>query len=697
MIKEYTCPMHPQIVQPTPGSCPICGMRLELKTQGTQDEDDDELKSMSLRFWLGLTLSLPIFLIVNFHLFANRYGSWVQLALATPVVLWSGWPFFVKGWHSLISRHLNMFTLISLGVGAAFIYSLIAVFWPSVFPPSSRNENGQVDLYFEAASIITVLVILGQVLELKARIKTSQAIKKLLGLSPTSARLVLHDKTEKDIPLEDVKKGDVLRVRPGEKVPTDGIVLEGSSSIDESMITGEPFPVLKNPNDKVTGATLNGSGSFLMMAERVGSETLLARIVHMVSEAQRSRAPIQKLADLVSSYFVPAVIFVAILTFLVWGLLVPTPSFGLGLVNAVAVLIIACPCALGLATPMSIMVGVGRGALSGLLIKNAESLETMAKVDTVVVDKTGTLTEGKPKLTKVISLSEKSEDDILQIAASLEIASEHPLATPIINAAKNKNLKLIPIEEFQSLRGKGVMAKIQGKQAAIGNEKLFANLKMDISSARAKSEESRKRAQTVFYLALDSQIIGILAVADVIKDSTPEAIQMLHQDHIRITMVTGDNKTTAIAVGRTLGIDEVRAEILPEEKNHIIRHLQSKGHIVAMAGDGINDAPALAQANVGIAMGTGTDIAIESAGITLIKGDLRGIARAKRLSHYTLRNIKQNLWFAFIYNVLGIPIAAGVFYPLFGVFLSPIIASAAMAFSSVSVIANSLRLRRIKI
>lgn len=697
MAKEYTCPMHPQIVQPHPGSCPICGMRLEPKTQGIQDGDDDELSDMRRRFWFGVLLSLPILLIVNFRLLPSQYGSWTQLVLATPVVLWSGWPFFVKGWHSLISRHLNMFTLISLGVGAAFIYSLIAVFWPSIFPPSFRNENNQVDLYFEAASIITVLVILGQMLELKARIKTSQAIKKLLGLAPTTARLVLQDKSEKDISLEDVKKGDILRVRPGEKVPTDGVVLEGSSSIDESMITGEPFPVLKSLNDKVTGATLNGRGSFLMRAERVGSETLLARIVHMVSEAQRSRAPIQNLADLVASYFVPAVVLVAVLTFLVWGLLIPTPSFSLGLVNAVAVLIIACPCALGLATPMSIMVGVGRGALSGLLIKNAEALETMAKVDTIVIDKTGTLTEGKPKLTQVISLTEKSENEILQIAASLEIASEHPLALPIVNAAKNKNLSFLSIQDFQSVRGKGVTAKIQGQQVAIGSQKLFADLKMDLSEAAAESEKLRKQAQTVFYLAVDSKVIGILSVADVIKESSFEAIEMLHQDHMRIVMVTGDNKTTAAAVGLALKIDEIQAEILPEEKNQIIRRLQSEGHIVAMAGDGINDAPALAQANVGIAMGTGTDIAMESAGITLIKGDLRGIARAKRLSHYTLRNIKQNLWFAFIYNVLGIPIAAGVFYPLFGVFLSPIIASAAMTFSSVSVITNSLRLRRVKI
>ena len=697
MQKEYTCPMHPQIVQPNPGSCPICGMRLELRTKGTEDEDDNELKDMNHRFWIGLSLAIAVFILVNFRLFPNEYGSWIQFALATPVVLWSGLPFFVKGWRSIVTGHLNMFTLISLGVGAAYTYSLIAVFWPSIFPSSFRNENNQVDLYFEAASVITVLVILGQVLELKARIKTSQAIKKLLGLAPTTARLVLKDKTEKDIPLEEVKKGDILRVRPGEKIPTDGIVIEGSSSVDESMITGEPFPVMKNAEDKVTGATLNGSGSFFMRAERVGSETLLARIVHMVSEAQRSRAPIQKLADIVSSYFVPSVVIVAVLTFLIWGLFGPAPSFGLGLINAVAVLIIACPCALGLATPMSIMVGVGRGALSGLLIKNAEALETMAKVDTVVVDKTGTLTEGKPKLTKVISLSEKSENDILQIAASLEIASEHPLAIPIVAAAKEKNLPLFPVKNFQSIRGKGVIGKIQDDQAAVGNQKLFTDLNLDLSTFLEKSEELRKKAQTVFYLSLNNKVIGILAVADVIKESTYEAIEMLHKDRIRIVMVTGDNKITATAVGLTLGIDEIEAEILPEEKNRIIQRLQSEGHVVAMAGDGINDAPALAQANVGIAMGTGTDIAMESAGITLVKGDLRGIARAKRLSHSTLRNIKQNLWFAFIYNVLGVPIATGIFYPLFGLFLSPIIASAAMAFSSVSVIANSLRLRRVKI
>lgn len=697
MQKEYTCPMHPQIIQPTPGSCPICGMRLELRTKGSDDEDNDELIDMNRRFWLGLFLTIPILILVNFPLSLSKYNSWVQFALATPVVLWSGLPFFIKGFRSIATRHLNMFTLISLGVGAAYIYSLVAVFWPFIFPTSFRNSAGQISLYFEAASVITVLVILGQVLELRARIKTSQAIKKLLGLAPTTARLILPDRTERDTPLEEVKKGDVLRVRPGEKVPTDGVIIEGSSSIDESMITGEAFPVMKTVHDKVTGATLNGIGSFLMKAERIGSETLLARIVHMVSEAQRSRAPIQKLADVVSSYFVPAVVIVAILTFVIWSFFGPEPKISLGLINAVAVLIIACPCALGLATPMSIMVGVGRGALSGLLIKNAEALETMAKVDTVVVDKTGTLTEGKPKLTKIITLGEENEDEILQMAASLEIASEHPLAIPIVNAAKEKNLSLFPVINFQSIRGKGVTGKVQDMEAAIGNQKLLSDLGIDVSSSLEKAEELRKNAQTVFYLALNQKIVGMLSVADVIKESTYEAIDMLHKDGIRIVMVTGDNKATANAVGKTLKIDEIQAEILPEEKNRIIQHLQSEGHIVAMAGDGINDAPALAIANVGIAMGTGTDIAMESAGITLVKGDLRGIARAKRLSQNTLHNIKQNLWFAFIYNVLGVPIAAGIFYPIFGLLLSPIIASTAMAFSSVSVIANSLRLRNIKI
>lgn len=678
--------MHPQVVQPNPGSCPICGMALEPREGG--DEESAELKNMNFRFWIGSILTILVILLILFKIPLFGYNSWIQAALATPVVLWSGWPFFVKGWNSIISRHLNMFTLISLGVGTAYVYSLIAVVWPSIFPFE------KIDLYFEAASVITVLVILGQVLELKARIKTSQAIKKLLGLAPTTARLVLDDGNEKEIPLEEVKKRDKLRVRPGEKIPTDGRIVEGSSSIDESMITGEPFPVMKTIGEKVTGATLNGSGSFIMQAERVGSETLLARIVHMVSEAQRSRAPIQKLADVVSSYFVPAVVVIAGLTLIIWAFFGPAPAFAHGLINAVAVLIIACPCALGLATPMSIMVGIGQGALSGLLIKNAEALEIMAKVDTLVVDKTGTLTEGKPKLTKIISLEGKNENEILQIAASLEIGSEHPLAQPILSEAKEKKIPLLPLADFQSIKGKGITGKVQQVETAIGNKQLFSDLKINLSSADEKAETLRADAQTVFYLCRAGKAIGILAVADVIKESTPEAMEILHKDGIKIMMVTGDNKITAAAVGKKLGIDEIKAEILPEDKSQIVIQLQSAGHIVAMAGDGINDAPALAAANVGIAMGTGTDIAMESGGITLIKGDLRGIAKARRLSQATLRNIKQNLWFAFIYNIFGIFIAAGILYPVFGLLLNPIIASAAMTFSSVSVIANALRLRR---
>lgn len=699
---EYTCPMHPQVVQPGPGSCPICGMALEPKVFTAEKEENVELKQMTRRFWVGLFLTLPIlFFTMIGTLFSLRFSpaisTWIQAALATPVVLWGGWPFFTRGWSSIIHRNLNMFTLISIGVGAAYLYSMIAAFWPSIFPPSFQDKNNEIPVYFEAASVITVLVLLGQVLELRARDRTSHAIRELLNLAPKTARLILEDKSEKDIPLEEVKKGDALRVRPGEKVPTDGVVLEGNSSIDESMITGEPFPVTKHSGDKVTGATLNGSGSFIMRAERVGSETLLSRIIHMVGEAQRSRAPIQKLADLVSSYFVPVVVVIATLTFIIWGLVGPAPALAHALINAVAVLIIACPCALGLATPMSIMVGVGQGARAGILIKNAEALEMMSKVNTVVVDKTGTLTEGKPKLTTILSLGEKSEDELLQLAASLEIASEHPLGIPIVSRAKEKNLSLLPIEDFKSVTGKGITGKMTGKTIAIGNQKLLSDLKIDLGAALEKVDSLRQQGQTVLYLGMDEKLAGILAVSDVIKASTKEAIEMLHKEGIRLVMLTGDNKTTAKAVGKTLGIDEIEAEILPEDKNRIIKRLQTEGRIVAMAGDGINDAPALAQANVGIAMGTGTDIAIESAGITLVKGDLRGIARARKLSHATMRNIKQNLWFAFIYNTLGVPIAAGVLYPVFGLLLSPIIASAAMTLSSVSVIMNSLRLNRQKL
>jgi Cu+-exporting ATPase len=672
-------------------------MKLEPRTKGLIEKEDDELKIMTLRLWIGLSLTLPLLILAHVSSFLGTGNPWIQFALATCVILGCGWPFFEKGYHSIRTRHLNMFTLISIGVGSAYSYSVFALLWPSLAPLSYHSQKHPFDLYFAEASMITVLVILGQVLELRARMKTSQAIKKLMGLAPTTARLVLHNGTEEDIPLQDLKQGDLLRVRPGEKVPTDGVVVDGSSSIDESMITGEPLPVMKSINENVTGATINGNGTFIMRAERVGSETLLARIVHMVSEAQRSRAPIQKLADLVSSYFVPAVVIVAIATFFIWSFFTPEPSAGLGITNAVAVLIIACPCALGLATPMSIMVGVGRAALSGILIKNAESLETMAKVDIVVVDKTGTLTEGKPKLSKIISFDEKTENEILRIAASLEIASEHPLAQPIVKAAQEKNLALYPVTNFQSIRGQGIIGNMQDFEMVIGNQKLLSAQGIDISSSIEVIKELQEKSYTVFYLACNHKLAGILAVEDMIKESTREAIEMLHNDGIRIVMVTGDNQRTATNVGERLGIDEIEAEIMPEEKNRIIHRLQSEGHIVAMAGDGINDAPALSAANVGIAMGTGTDIAMESAGITLVKGDLRGIARAKRLSQYTQRNIKQNLWFAFIYNALGVPIAAGICYPLFGLLLNPIIASIAMACSSISVISNSLRLRNIKI
>ncbi len=693
MAKEYTCPMHPQILQPKPGACSICGMELDLKSLSIEEEDDGELKNLSRRFWVCLFLAIPILLLANFH-WIGHYSPWIQLVLATPIVFWGAGPFFGKGWNPFKASHLNMFTLISLGIGSAYLYSLGKLIL-SFSTPEFFRRGVQTSLHFEVASVITVLVILGQLLEVKARRKTNLAIKKLLGLAPTTARIVLPDKSEKDIPLEEVKAGDVLRVRPGEKIPTDGIILEGNSTVDESMITGEPFPVSKNPQDKVTGATLNKSGSFLMKATRVGKETLLARIIHLVGEAQRSRAPVQRLADLVSSYFVPAVIFIAVLSFFVWGFAVPDAKVANGIIHFVAVLIIACPCALGLATPLAIMVGVGRGALAGILIKDAEGLETMAKVDTVVVDKTGTLTEGKPKLAKIIPLGNRTENDVLQIAASLEVASEHPLAHSILEAAKEKQISLLPIEHFESLRGKGVQGTLQEKKAAIGNQALFQDLKIDLSLALTKSQGLEEK--TTFYVSSANELIGILAVTDPIKESSMEAIKMLHEDHIRVVMVTGDSKSTAQAVGKSLGIDEIEAEVLPEEKHKIIQRLQSEGHIVAMAGDGINDAPALAQANVGIAMGTGTDIAMESAKVTLVKGDLRGIASAKRLSQSTFRNIKQNLWFAFIYNALGVPIAAGVLDPFFGISLNPIFASVAMSLSSLSVVFNSLRLRKAKI
>ncbi len=700
--KEYTCPMHPQIRQPNPGQCPICGMNLE-PTIASENEEDPELKNMTRRFWVGVLLTLPIIALVFLETkLVDRFLSYksfalIQTLLATPVVLWAGFPFFQRGWRSIVTLKFNMFTLIALGIGAAYFYSLVAAFFPFIFPPSFRPQGDRVALYFEAATVITVLVLLGQVLELRARAKTSNAIKKLLSLAPKTATVILENGQEKSVPLEEIKKGDKLRVRPGEKIPVDGLLIEGQSVIDESMITGESVPVEKIKGDKVTGATLNGTGSFVMQAERVGSDTLLARIVHMVSEAQSSRAPIQKLADTISGYFVPVVVLIAIASFFIWGFFGPTPSFAYGLISAVAVLIIACPCALGLATPMSIMVGVGKGALAGVLIKNAEALEILAKVDTVVVDKTGTLTEGKIRLNQIFAFEGAQENVLLQLSASLEALSEHPLSLAIVSKAKEKGLSLMQVQDFQSLTGRGVIGKIEGKTVAIGNQKLMSDQRIALGLLTEKAETLRNEGQTVLYFALDGKAVGLLAASDVIKETTSEAIQMLHNEKIRIVMLTGDHRITAMAIGKSLGIDEIEAEVLPEDKSKIVKKLQEQGHIVAMAGDGINDAPALAQAHVGIAMGTGTDVAIESAGVTLIKGDLRGIARARKLSIATVRNIRQNLLFAFIYNTLGVPIAAGILYPFFGLLLSPIMASAAMAFSSVSVVWNALRLNRQKL
>ena len=706
---QWVCPMHPEIVRDAPGTCPICGMALEPRTVSLEEDANPELADMTRRFWVSLTLSLPLLFIAMSemipgqpvqHLLSPGVIAWLQLALATPVVLWGGWPFFERGWASVVNRNLNMFSLISLGVGAAYLYSLIAVLFPDIFPESFKGHQGQVPLYFEAAAIITVLVLLGQVLELRARSQTSSAIKALLRLAPRTARRVREDGSEEDIPIESVVVGDRLRVRPGEKLPVDGLVQEGRTSIDESMITGEPIPVEKTTGDRVTAGTVNGSGSIIMRAERVGSETLLAQIVRMVSEAQRTRAPIQRLADVVSSYFVPLVVLVAVITAIVWGLLGPEPRMAYALVNAVAVLIIACPCALGLATPMSIMVGTGRGATAGVLIKNAEALEILEKVDTLVVDKTGTLTEGKPRVVSVVPIGEQTEAEVLRLAASLERGSEHPLAAAIVAGASEKGLELSEAEDFRAITGKGVVGKVGGRSVALGNLKLLedelrlrpAELNPGI---QAQIEGLRRDGQTVMFVAMDGRVVGFVGVADPVKKSTPEAIRMLHEEGLRVVMLTGDNRTTAEAVARTLGLDEVEAEVLPDQKRVVVQRLQKEGRVVAMAGDGINDAPALAQADVGIAMGTGTDVAMESAGITLVKGDLRGIARARRLSRATMRNIRQNLFFAFVYNMLGVPIAAGVLYPFFGLLLSPIIASAAMTFSSVSVIGNALRLRKV--
>lgn len=701
----YTCPMHPEVRQSEPGNCPICGMALEPRAGSLEEEKNPELINMTRRFWVSAVLTAPVLYIAMSvyipeisveNILPLHIVEWIELILATPVVLWGGWPFFVRGVKSIINRSPNMFTLISLGVGVAYIYSLAAALTPRIFPASFRGRGGQVDTYFEAAAFIVTLVLLGQMLELKARSKTGAAIKALLGLAPKTARLIKGDK-EEDVPLNDVKPGDLLRVRPGEKIPVDGTVTEGTSSVDESMVTGESIPVEKHKGDKVIGATLNGTGSLIMTAEKVGADTLLSRIVQMVSEAQRSRAPIQKLADIVAAYFVQIVVAVAVLTFIIWALVGPEPRMALALVNAVAVLIIACPCALGLATPMSIMVATGKGATGGVLFKNAEAIEIMRKVDTLVVDKTGTLTVGKPKLAEVFAANGFDEKEILYFASSIEKGSEHPLAAAIVAGAVEKEINPGKMESFESFTGKGVTGRIEGRSVALGNRLLLDDLKIDHENLDLKAEEMRRDGKTAMFMAVDGKAAGLIGVADPIKDTTFEAVKRLHEEGIRIVMLTGDNRTTAEAVAGKLGIDEVVSEVLPDQKAGAVKRFQSQGRIVAMAGDGVNDAPALAQAQVGIAMGTGTDVAMESAGVTLVKGDLMGIVRARRLSRATMRNIKQNLFFAFIYNTAGIPIAAGVLYPFFGILLSPAIAAAAMSFSSVSVVSNALRLRRSKL
>jgi len=701
---QYTCPMHPEIVRNVPGNCPICGMTLEPVT-ATVNEADPELDNMTRRFWVCAALTLPLLAIMVSdilpghgleRLLKGQLLGWFELVIATPVVLWGGWPFLQRGWASIISRNLNMFTLISIGAGSAYIYSVVAVALPHLFPASFRDMSGQLGLYFEAAAVITVLVLLGQVLELRARSQTSGAIKALLGLAPKTARRIAADGTEQDVNLKSIQVGDKLRVRPGEKVPIDGIVVEGSSSVDESMVSGEPIPVEKTVDAKVIGGTINGTGSFVMKTERVGADTLLAQIVKMVSEAQRSRAPIQRLADVVASYFVPAVLLSAVITFVVWAIYGPQPHYAHALVNAVAVLIIACPCALGLATPMAIMVGTGRGAGEGVLISNAEALEILEKVNTLVVDKTGTLTLGKPKLTELIPVEGVKDTELLQAAASLEKASEHPLATAILAAAKEENIELVAVDGFQSVTGKGVTGTLGGRQVAVGNATLMIDLGASIESLRTKAETLQKEGRTVMYIALERKFAGLLAVADPIKDSTAEAIEELKREGIKVVMVTGDNHATAEAVARKLGID-FEADVLPDKKAAVVKKLQDAGATVAMAGDGVNDAPALAQAHVGIAMGTGTDVAMKTGGITLVKGDLRGILKARRLSHLTMNNIRENLFFAFFYNALGVPLAAGVLYPAFGLLLNPMIAAAAMSLSSVSVIVNALRLKSAKL
>ncbi|HCD33365.1 MAG TPA: hypothetical protein DER01_13225 [Phycisphaerales bacterium] len=703
----YTCPMHPEVEQVGPGQCPKCGMALEPKSVSPSDtnEENGELTDMTRRFWGSLVFTVPVLLLAMGPMvglpidkwLGHTVARWSELVLSLPVVLWAGWPFFVRGWRSVITRNLNMFTLISLGVLAAFGYSLVATLAPQVFPPSFHHEPGQVSVYFEAATVIITLILLGQVLELRARRQTSGAIRALLDLAAKTARRINDDGNEEEIPLENVQIGDKLRVKPGEKIPVDGELIDGKSTVDESMITGEPVPVSKEPGDSLTGATVNQTGSFIMQAKRVGDETLLAQIVQMVAQAQRSRAPIQRVADIAAGYFVPAVLLVSIITFAVWALWGPQPAMAYAIVNAVAVLIIACPCALGLATPMSIMVGVGRGAQAGVLIKNAQALEVMEKIDTLVVDKTGTLTEGKPKLVAIETHQDWQAQSLLRLAASLERQSEHPLAQAIVQSAKDREIELLDPQDFESITGKGVTGKVDEKAVALGNRALMDQLAVDIDELVQRADDLRSEGQTVMYFAVDGKPAGLLGVADPIKESTQQAVKQLHESGIDIVMLTGDNRKTAEVVARKLGIDRVEAEVLPDQKADVIRKLQKEGRRVAMAGDGINDAPALAQADVGIAMGTGTDVAIESAGVTLVKGDLRGIATSRQLSHSTMKNIRQNLFFAFIYNAAGVPIAAGLLYPFFGILLSPMFAAAAMTFSSVSVVSNALRLRHLDI
>ena len=699
----WTCPMHPEIRRDRPGSCPICGMALEPLNPTLEEGPNPELVDMTRRFWICAELSVPLLVLtmgaelVGWEPLPMQISAWVQLALGSVVVLWGAAPFFERGWASLRNRSLNMFTLISIGVGAAYFYSLVATFAPNLFPPSARTMGGMVPVYFEAAAVITTLVLLGQVLELRARSATGRAIRALLGLAPKTARRVAADGSEEDVPLEHVAVGDTLRVRPGEKVPVDGVVIEGHSSVDESMISGEPIPVEKGQGDKVTGATVNGTGSLLMKAERVGSDTMLSQIVHMVAEAQRSRAPIQKMADKVSGWFVPAVVAAALLTFVIWLLVGPEPRLSHALVNAVAVLIIACPCALGLATPMSIMVGTGRGATAGVLVKNAEALEVTEKMDTLVVDKTGTLTLGRPKLVEIVTTGGFAESEALRLAASLEKGSEHPLAAAIVAGAGERGLDIPANIDFASHTGRGVTGKVEGRQVALGNAALMEKAGVDAQPLSARADELRSDGQGLMFLAVDGKLAGLIVVSDPIKESAIEAVAALRRDGVRVVMLTGDNRRTAEAVARKVGIEEVMADVLPEKKQAMVEQLKREGRRVGMAGDGINDAPALAAADVGIAMGTGTDVAMESAAVTLVKGDLAGIVRARHLSRATMRNIRQNLFFSFVFNAAGIPLAAGVLYPSLGLLLSPMVAGAAMAFSSVAVIGNSLRLRSVRL